>query len=133
MNGAYVAAILNTVGLLCAIGGCVLLYNFGLSVDVNPTGVIGLAIEQENQAEISKGKLYVKFGRLGLVAIIMGSMLQISAGWVAGGGSTGRFQPVPDKAGFSIDTTTGRMCLGAEKPLGQNLDEQEIPACADVK
>ena len=73
--------IISTAGLVLTILGCVLLYNFGLPAAVDPSGNINLILEQRNEAEIAKGKLYRKRGRFGIALIAVGSALQIGATW----------------------------------------------------
>ena len=73
---------LNTAGLGLTILGAILLFFFGIPVDVDPKGRILLAAENTDEKEIRKGKWYLRLGRVGLGLIIIGSALQISANWV---------------------------------------------------
>jgi hypothetical protein len=75
------ARCLNTVGLSLVIVGCLLLYCFGLPPSFNPRGESAILMEQTNYAEITKGKRYLILGRLGIVLVGIGSLIQIWATW----------------------------------------------------
>jgi hypothetical protein len=75
--------ILNTVGLVLVIGGCLLLYFFGLPAPVDPSGAVHLILQNSDEAEIAKGKRYRLRGRVGIVLVAIGSGFQIWATWVA--------------------------------------------------
>jgi hypothetical protein len=74
--------ILNTVGLLSAIVGCVLLYCFGLPPSVDPSGAVHLILEQTNSADVAKGARYLFLGRVGIGLVGLGSLLQLIAAWI---------------------------------------------------
>ncbi len=74
--------IINTIGLSLVIVGCVILYKFGLSADVRPSGKSFLALEQVDEAEIAKGKRYICWGRAGIILVLIGSVIQVWATWV---------------------------------------------------
>jgi hypothetical protein len=61
--------------------GCLLLFQFGIPVDVDPKGTTYLVAEQADEAEIAKAKRYLSLGRLGISLIAIGSFLQIWAVW----------------------------------------------------
>ena len=73
---------INTAGLGLTILGAILLFFFGIPVDVDPKGRIMLVAENRDEDEIHKGKLYLGLGRLGLGFIVIGSALQIWATWI---------------------------------------------------
>ena len=77
------ARILNTIGLTLVIVGCLLLYRFGLSAPVDPTGAVHLTLEQPDKAEIAKGKRYLILGRIGIALVALGSLFQLWATWAA--------------------------------------------------
>jgi len=77
------ARLLATLGLVLTIIGALLLFKFGLPVDVDPKGAVHIILEQPDLAEIAKAKSYLRLGRLGISLIIIGSGLQIAAVWVA--------------------------------------------------
>lgn len=74
--------ILNTIGLIFVVGGCVLLYCFGLPPRIDPTGAVDLIMEQPDETEIAKGKLYRSLGRLGIGLVAIGSLFQLLAIWM---------------------------------------------------
>jgi hypothetical protein len=74
---------LNTIGLVLTIVGCVLVFCFGIPVDVDPQGRINIIAEQSDDNEIAKGKRYLRLGRLGISLIAIGAGLQIWATWAA--------------------------------------------------
>jgi hypothetical protein len=76
------ARILNTVGLGLVVVGCLLLYCFGLPPSIDPSGAVDLILEQSDDAEITKGKRYRMWGRIGIVLVGLGSLFQIWATWV---------------------------------------------------
>ena len=75
--------ILNTIGLILVVGGCLLLYYFGLPAPVDPSGAVHLVTEQPDEAEIAKGKRYRMWGRLGIALVALGSVFQLLATWAA--------------------------------------------------
>ena len=75
------ARLLNTVGLVLAVIGCVLLFWFGIPVDVDPQGRRHIITEDRDEAEVAKGKRYLHLGRLGISLIAIGALLQIWATW----------------------------------------------------
>jgi hypothetical protein len=77
------ARYLNTIGLVLTIVGCVLVFCFGVPVDVDPEGRIRIIAEQRDDNEIAKGKRYLRLGRLGISLIALGAVFQIWATWAA--------------------------------------------------
>jgi uncharacterized protein YjeT (DUF2065 family) len=75
------AQIINTVGLGLVVGGCLLLYCFGLPPQVNPSGESLILLEKKDEAQIAKGKRYGWLGRFGIFLVAIGSALQIWATW----------------------------------------------------
>ncbi len=73
---------LNTIGLALTVGGCVLLFFFGIPVNVDPKGRQMIITSDRDEAEIAKGKRYLHLGRVGLSLIAVGAMLQIWATWL---------------------------------------------------
>jgi hypothetical protein len=56
--------------------GAVLLYCFGLPPQVRPDGASFLRLEQDDEEEKAKAKLYRKIGRFGLSLVITSFALQ---------------------------------------------------------
>ena len=73
--------ILNSVGLVLVIVGCILLYRFGLPPAFDPSGASFLLLEESDEANIAKGKRYRWWGRCGIALVGIGSGLQIFAVW----------------------------------------------------
>ena len=72
----------NTLGLALTIIGCVILFNYGLSADVDPNGRNYLIASDTNPAEIERGRHYIVMGKVGIGLIVVGSVLQIFGQWV---------------------------------------------------
>ena len=75
--------ILNTLGLLAAIVGCVLLYRFGLPEPISQDGSVPKTIGWlRDEAAIAKAQVYRRRGRWGIGLIGFGAVLQIAAIWL---------------------------------------------------
>ncbi len=74
-----ITAWVNTIGLLSTLVGVLILFRYGMPYHVPTGGVIGLAVEKENELEKKKEKLYRGWGYVGLLALILGIALQIAA------------------------------------------------------
>lgn len=74
--------ILNTIGLVLVLIGCVLLFCFGLPPGIDPSGATYLIGERSDEAEIAKGKRYRIYGRIGISLVALGSVFQIFSLWV---------------------------------------------------
>ena len=72
-----ISAYLNDTGLVVDIIGAVLLFKFGLPDSINRKGHIYLITEQNNPEEERKCQQYDRFGKLGLIFIIIGFLLQV--------------------------------------------------------
>jgi hypothetical protein len=62
---------------ICGLGGTLLIFFFGLPPKVDPEGHIVLRTEQTDVEEIKKGKIYKRFGHLGLSLLIISFGLQV--------------------------------------------------------
>jgi hypothetical protein len=67
----------NVSGLVLNIVGTGLLLRFGLPPDVSPNGNVYLVAEQPDQAEVRKGARYKRYGRAGMVLLLVGFILQL--------------------------------------------------------
>ncbi len=56
--------------------GSILIFFFGLPPNVNPSGLVGLALEQENEEEKKRGKQYKQLSYIGLFFLILCFLLQ---------------------------------------------------------
>ncbi len=74
--------LINTTGLALVFCGCILLFFFGLPPNVNPSGTGAILLEEEDPAEIAKGKRYRWLGRIGIGLVAAGSIFQVWATWV---------------------------------------------------
>ena len=66
----------NTVGLLLDIIGALLLFKYGLPPDIDPSGHIHLILEQEDEEEKHRGKIYIRNSRFAVALLILGFALQ---------------------------------------------------------
>lgn len=71
------SAIMNSIGLLFDIGGVILVFIYGFSPIINPSGHQLLATADIDQYEIRKAKRYRIYSRLGLALIVLGFCLQL--------------------------------------------------------
>lgn len=76
---------INTTGLMLDIIGVISLFFFGLPPDVNRHGNSHLILEAsgpDNDDEKQKAKRYGRFSWLGLIALVLGFILQIWSNYV---------------------------------------------------
>jgi len=68
---------LDIIGLSLSLAGAVLIFFFGLPPRIRESGRLYLALEQEDESEIKKGRIYRKISRLGLILLALGFLLQL--------------------------------------------------------
>ena len=68
---------INALGLTLDIAGVILLFRFGLPPAVDRSGAVHLIAEEADEAEVAKGRRYDFWGRVGLVLILVGFLLQL--------------------------------------------------------
>ena len=73
------AATWNVLGLLGALAGVLLLFRYGMPYTVRTGGIVGIAIEQEDEEAKKKEARYNRLGWIGLSLIIAGVAGQIIA------------------------------------------------------
>lgn len=71
------SVVMNSVGLLFDIGGVILVFIYGLSPIIVPSGHQLLATADIDQDEIRKARQYRKYSRIGLALIVLGFCLQL--------------------------------------------------------
>jgi hypothetical protein len=76
------AKLINSSGLVFDISGAILLFKYGLPEDVRRKGQSYLLLEGTDDAQIAKGKLYDRFGRAGVILLILGFALQFFSNFV---------------------------------------------------
>jgi hypothetical protein len=69
--------ILNSIGLVFDIAGVVLLFKFGLPEEISRTGSSALLIEERDETEVRRARLYDRLGGLGLGLLILGFVVQL--------------------------------------------------------
>lgn len=67
----------NIIGLLCDIVGAILLFFFGLPSDLNKKGLIFRVLDQVDEAEIKKWKVYDFWSKIGIFLIVAGFCFQL--------------------------------------------------------
>lgn len=77
------AACINDIGLLLDIIGAILLFKFGLPASISREGHIHLITEQVDEEEKKKGKLYDKWGKIGLGLLVIGFIFQLISNHVS--------------------------------------------------
>ncbi len=74
--------LVNSLGLVFDIVGVILVWRFGLPDPIDRTGAVGIAQMKVDTEQIKKGARYDCWGRIGLVLIILGFVLQIMGNWL---------------------------------------------------
>ena len=75
-------AILNSVGLLLALAGVLLLFRYGMPYQVRRGGASYLLLEGEDQQQVKLERRYDRLAWLGLISIVVATVCQIIANWV---------------------------------------------------
>lgn len=75
------AASLNTAGLLFTLVGVLVLFRYGMPFHVPTGGAIHIILEQVDAQEKQLERKYQIYGYLGLIAVAIGTALQIWANW----------------------------------------------------
>ena len=74
---------LNSIGLLLTIAGILLLFLYGMPYQVRTGGVIQFEADNprdRNQIELERS--YDRFGWVGLVYVVLGTLFQVAANWL---------------------------------------------------
>lgn len=74
--------VINCLGLVFDIVGAVILFKFGLPEEISRSGAISLVIEGTDQDEVKKGRLYDRWGRIGLILLILGFIFQFASNFI---------------------------------------------------
>ena len=69
--------VLNISGLVANLVGVIILFRFGMPFHVPSGGAIHIIIEQTDDTEIAKERIYKVWGYVGLALIVGGTALQI--------------------------------------------------------
>jgi hypothetical protein len=80
----HTAKIINSLGLVCDIVGALLIWKFGLPETIDRSGAGFLQLEQIDEAQIIKGRLYDRWARIGIAVLVLGFILQLASnliGW----------------------------------------------------
>ena len=68
---------MDTIGLALSFAGAITIFFFGLPPNVRESGRRYLALEQEDEGEIKKGRRCRKISRFGLILLAVGFLLQL--------------------------------------------------------
>lgn len=74
-------ATINTIGLIFDLIGILILFKYGLPSDVDKNGFIPLILEQEDEGEKKKWKIYNFWSKIGLGFIFVGFIFQITSNY----------------------------------------------------
>lgn len=74
-----ISTCINDIGLILDIIGALLLFKFGLPASIDREGHIHLITEQVDHEEITRGKIYERWGKIGLALLIIGFILQLAS------------------------------------------------------
>ena len=75
-------AMLNSVGLLLALVGVLLLFRYQMPYQVRRGGASYLLLEGVDQQQVKLERRYDRLGWLGLIFIVVATVCQIIANWV---------------------------------------------------
>lgn len=75
-------SIVNSLGLILDIIGALLLLKYGIPNKIDPEGHINLILEQEDEAEKGKAKVYEKRSDIAVILIILGFVLQLVSNFI---------------------------------------------------
>jgi hypothetical protein len=78
------AAAPNIVGLVLSLVGVIILFRYGMPFHVRSEGAVYIVTGQVDSAEKALERRYDIFGYFGLLAIFVGTGMQIVAAWRAG-------------------------------------------------
>lgn len=73
---------INTICLFFDIAGALLLFKFGLPEVISRSGSIYLILEQKDDNEKNKALVYDRFGKVGLICLILGFILQVISNFI---------------------------------------------------
>lgn len=73
---------MNSIGLILDIFGAIIIFIFGLSNQISPTGSINLVLEQTDKVEIKKAKKYKLLSSIGISLLIIGFTLQLISNFI---------------------------------------------------
>src|SRR5262245_13268955 len=76
------AATLNSVGLVLALAGVLLLFRYAMPYQVRTGGQQALGLETLDQDQIRLERRYDVLGWVGVICIVAGTVCQIIANWV---------------------------------------------------
>jgi hypothetical protein len=77
-------AALNIIGLLLNLVGVIILFRYGMPFHVPTGGAINIVTEQVDAAQKALESRYEIFGYLGLLAIVVGTGMQVAGAYRAG-------------------------------------------------
>jgi hypothetical protein len=77
-------AALNIIGLVLNLVGVIILFRYGMPFHVPTGGAVHLIAEQVDAAEKALESRYEIFGYIGLIAIVVGTGMQIVGAYRAG-------------------------------------------------
>lgn len=76
------ATVLSSVGLVMDMIGVLLLWKFGLPEPISRKGHVNLILEQSDQTEIAKAKVYDRLAFVAVSLLLLGFALQLLSNFV---------------------------------------------------
>ena len=73
---------INSFGLVLDIIGVCLVWKFGLPAEISRTGAMNLIAEQSDDAQIAQGKMYDRWGKIGLSCLLVGFVFQLISNFI---------------------------------------------------
>ncbi|HEY5048917.1 MAG TPA: hypothetical protein VII49_12960 [Rhizomicrobium sp.] len=76
------AVFLNSLGLVLNLAGVLLLFRYGMPYRTRTDGAQSILLEKKDESAIRVERMYGVYGWTGMVLIVTGTILQITANWL---------------------------------------------------
>lgn len=75
-------SVVNSLGLSLDIFGALLIWRFGLPMEISRTGATHLITDECDEAEIQAAKRFDRWSSVGFALLVAGFLLQILSNWI---------------------------------------------------
>jgi len=76
------STLVNSIGLILDIVGALLLIKFGIPPKIDREGHMHLILEQEDQDEIQKARIYDRWSTFAILLIVAGFIFQLVSNYI---------------------------------------------------